>query len=348
MNVGVKKQKAGQRESVFIIAEVGVNHNGKLALAKKMVDKAKKAGADAVKFQTFKAEDLVTQKTPTAKYQKKNTGEKESQMQMLKKLELSNKDFKTLRQYCDKKKILFLSTPHTLESVDFLNGLMTVFKIASGDLTNIPLLRKIAKLKKTMIVSTGMATMQEITEAILAIKSFHNKVILLHCTSNYPTPLGEVNLRAMETMKKAFKLPVGYSDHTQGIEVSLAAVSLGACVIEKHFTLDRNLPGPDHKASLEPGEFAVMVRGIRNIEQAMGSGIKKPYENEVATAKVARKSIVANADIKRGQRITKDMLAIKRPGTGLLPKYVPNVIGKIAKKNIKKDSLIKLNDVYNK
>lgn len=340
MNVGIKNQKIGQRGSVFIIAEVGVNHNGKLVLAKKMIDEAKKAGADAVKFQTFKAEDLVTVRTPTAKYQKKNMGKNESQMTMLKRLELSNKDFKVLKQYCDKKNILFLSTPHTLESVGFLQSLMPMFKIASGDLTNIPLLRKIAKLKKPMIVSTGMATMQEIKEAISAIKSFHNKIILLHCTSNYPTPFGEVNLRAMETMKKTFKLPIGYSDHTQGVEIALAAASLGAEVIEKHFTLDRNLPGPDHVSSLEPKELQQMVDQIRNIEKSLGDGVKKPTKSEKKVKDIIRKSIVANRDIKKGEKITKEMLIIKRPGIGIEPKSLKKVIGKRVRISIKKDELI--------
>ncbi len=338
-----------KKDRCFIITEAGVNHNGKLSLAKKMVNEAKKAGADAVKFQTFKAEELATQKALTADYQKNNLGGQKSQLEMLKGLELSENDFKELKKYCDQKKIIFLSTPHTEKAADFLETLVPAFKIASGDLTNIPFLKKIAKKGKPVILSTGMADLKEVEEVVEAIKRAGNKkIILLHCTTNYPTTFNEVNLRAMGTMGKKFKLPVGYSDHTKGIEVSLAAVAMGARVIEKHFTINKNLPGPDHKASLEPTELKKMVEGIRNIEKAMGDGIKKPTASELKIAKVARKSVVAKVDIFKGEKISSNMLAIKRPGTGIEPKYFFKIIGKKAFKNIQKDSLIKLSDIHGK
>lgn len=335
-----------KNKGCFIIAEAGVNHNGKLSLAKKMVDTAKSAGVDAVKFQTFKVEDLVTQDARSAMYQQKNTGKKESQMVMLKKLELSDGDFKKLKQHCDKKKIMFLSTPHTVESLDFLKSLVPIFKISSADLTNIPLIKKVARFKKPVILSTGMANITEIREAVNVIKKTHAKIILLHCTSNYPTPFDEVNLKAMAAMEKEFNLPVGYSDHTEGIEISLAAVSLGAVVIEKHFTLTRSLQGPDHVSSLEPKELKQMVDQIRNIEKALGDGIKKPFSSELKIAKLARKSIVARENVLKGSKIKEGMLAIKRPGTGIEPKYFYKLIGKEAKVNIKKDQLINWKMVY--
>lgn len=331
----------------FIIAEAGVNHNGSLRLAKKLVDAAKNAGADAIKFQTFKTEDLVTEGAATASYQKKNTGKKESQFKMLKKLELSEKDFIKLKKYCDKKNILFLSTPHTENAIDFLEQLRApAYKVASGDLTNLPLLEKISKKKKPIILSTGMATLKEVREAVKVIKNQgNNKIILLHCTTNYPCPLREVNLRAMLTLKEKFNLLVGYSDHTEGVLVPTMAVAMGALVIEKHFTLDKNLPGPDHKASLEPKELKVMVKMIRTTEQILGSGIKKPTKSEEKIKKITRKSIAAKTDIKKGQKITKNMLIIKRPGTGIEPKYLNRVIGRVVKRSKKKDDLIKFKDL---
>lgn len=344
MKIKIGNKLIGEKEACFIIAEAGVNHNGLLKLAKRLVDRAKEAGADAVKFQTFKAENVATEKTAMASYQKKNIGKKETQLEMLKKVELDYKDFIALKKYCDKRKIIFLSTPHSEDAVDFLEPLVPAYKIGSGDLTNLPFLERIAKKRKPIILSTGMATLNEVKEAVKTIKEAgNNKIILLHCTSNYPCPFEEVNLRAMQTLQKSFRdLLVGYSDHTLGITVPIMAVAMGARVLEKHFTLDKNLPGPDHKASLEPRDLKEMVRATRNAEKALGTGIKKPTSSEEKIKKIVRKSIVAKADIPKGAKITKDMLIIKRPGTGVEPRYLIKIVGKIAKQNIKKDSLIKL------
>lgn len=340
-NTKIKNKLIGKDSSCFIIAEAGVNHNGDLNLAKKLIDKAKEAGVDAVKFQTFKAENIVTPKAEQAKYQTKNIGKKESQYAMLKRLELPYSAFRNLKKYCDKKEIIFLSTPHSSkEDIDLISELCPAIKVGSGDLTNLPTLEYMAKKQLPIILSTGMATLEEVREAVKAILPINKKLILLHCTTNYPAQLKEVNLRAMRTIEKEFNLPVGYSDHTQGIEVSLAAATLGACVIEKHFTLDRKLPGPDHKASLEPKELKEMVEGIRNIQEALGDGIKKPNPSELEVAKVARKSVVAGQDIKKGTKIKEEMLAIKRPGTGIAPKYFSKILGKKAKEDIKKDELL--------
>jgi len=341
MKIKIENKSIGEKNPCFIIAEAGVNHNGKLSLAKKLIEAAKEAGVDAIKFQTFKAENLVTENTEMADYQKENINKKESQLEMLKKLELDYKDFISLKKYCDKKGIVFLSTPHTEDTIDFLEPLVPAYKIGSGDLTNLPFLEKIAKKKKPIILSTGMATLGEVREAVKIIKrAGNNKIILLHCTTNYPCPLEEVNLRAMITLKKEFNLPIGFSDHTLGITVPITAVSLGANVLEKHFTLDKNLPGPDHKASLEPDELKEMVEAIRNIEKALGSDIKKLAKSEEKIKKVARKSIIAKVDIQKGTKIASDMLIIKRPGTGIEPKYLDKILGRVAKKNIKKDELI--------
>jgi len=339
--IKIGKRFVGEGCPSLIIAEAGVNHNGSLKLAKKMIDAAKMAGAGAIKFQTFITEELVTQDAPKANYQKKATGSK-SQYEMLKKLELSERDFKELFNYCKRRGIMFLSTPFDSKSAEFLLKLgVPAFKIGSGDLTNIPLLLQVAGYKRPIILSTGMATLTEIKEAVKTIYSTGNKnLILLHCTSNYPTKYKEVNLRAMEALKKRFNVPIGYSDHTEGIEVAIAAVGMGACVVEKHFTLDRSLPGPDHKASLEPDEFAKMVRSIRNIELAMGDGIKRPQRSELEIKKVARKSIVAARDIQAGEIITKDMLAVKRPGTGIEPKFFSQIIGKRTKVALSKDQVL--------
>lgn len=344
----------------FIIAEAGVNHNGDLALAKKLVDAAKAAGVDAVKFQTFKSEEIVTPEAEQAKYQTENTGKKESQYEMLKRLELSYDDFRELKEYCDKVGIMFLSTPHSCkDDVDLVAELCPAIKVGSGDLTNLPILKYIAEKQLPIILSTGMANMEEVREAVETILSINNQLVLLHCTTNYPTALNEVNLRAMETIEKEFNLPTGYSDHTEGINVSLAAVALGACMIEKHFTLDRNMEGPDHKASLEPNELKQLVDGVRNIEyrvangenrekiveelnvtEALGDGMRKPNPSETEVAKIARKSVVAAVDIKAGEIIGENMLKIKRPGTGILPKFLNEITGKKAKENILKDELI--------
>ncbi len=337
----IAKNFIGKNQQVFIIAEAGVNHNGKLALAKKLVDAAKKAGADAVKFQTFKAENLVIKNVKITNYQKRNLGKNETQLAMLEKLELQYGDFVKLKKYCDKKKIIFLSAPHSPDAIDFLEPLVPAFKVGSGDLTNLPFLEKIAQKKKPIILSTGMATLKEVKEAVRVIKRKGNKrIILLHCTTNYPCPLPEVNLRSMLTLKKEFNLPVGYSDHTQGNIVPMMAALIGASVIEKHFTLDKNLPGPDHKASLDPAEFKEMVKVIRIAQTVLGSGSKKPTKSEEEIKKVIRKSIVASRDINKGEKISESMLSIKRPGTGIEPKYFNKIIDRKARQNIKKDELI--------
>lgn len=335
-----------KEDKVFIIAEAGVNHNGDIDLAKKLVDAAIDAGADAVKFQSFKAEKLVTVNAQKADYQKNNTGNG-SQYEMLKKLELSYEQHVILKRYCEDKNIFFLSTPFDFESVDLLEGLnIKIYKISSSDLNNIPFLRYIAKLNKPMIVSTGMATLGEVESAVGAIKACgNNNISLLHCTTNYPTSYEDVNLKAMVTMAEAFKLPVGYSDHTLGIEVPIAAVAMGARIIEKHFTLDKGMEGPDHKASLEPHELKHMINSIRNIEKSMGDGIKRCSKSEENTKIAARKSIVAKVDIEEGQLITEDLLTIKRPGNGLKPEYIGVLLGKKAKRKITVDQLIDIIDI---
>lgn len=345
--IKIKDRLIGKGAPCFIIAEAGVNHNGSLELAKKLIDVAKDAGADAVKFQTFKAEKLLTKNARKANYQKETTGGEESQYEMIKKLEFSENEFKELAEYAIQEDILFLSTPFDEESADFLEGLnVPLFKIGSGDLTNIPLLVHVAKKNKPMIVSTGMSTLEEVWDAVNAIKSINkSELILLHSTSNYPTKIEDCNLRVMQTMKREFDVPIGYSDHTLGITIPVAAVAMGACVLEKHFTLDRNLPGPDHRASLEPEELKEMVKAIRAVEKALGASEKKPVESEREIMKVARKSIVAGLDIPKGAIITREMLAVKRPGTGLKPKYIDEVAGKKAKIAIKKDEMIKIKDI---
>ena len=342
MKLKIGDKLIGEEEPCFIIAEAGVNHNGSVELAKKLIDAAKDAGADAVKFQTFKAENVVVKDAQKAEYQKETTGEG-SQYEMIKKLELTEEGFRELADYAEKKDIMFLSSPFDKESVDLLYELdVPAFKVGSGEITNFPLLRYIAKKRKPIILSTGMSTLGEIEEALDVIRSEGvEDIILLHCVSNYPARIEDVNLRAIETLKQAFKLPVGFSDHTLGIIVPIAAVALGACVIEKHFTLDRNLPGPDHRASLEPDELKEMVKAIREVEKALGNGIKKPTKEEKEIKKVARKSIVAKVDIPEGAIITEDMLDVKRPGTGIEPKYLKFIIGRKAKEDIKKDDVIR-------
>lgn len=329
---------------VFIIAEAGVNHNGDINNAKRLIDAAVEAGADAVKFQTFKAENLVTKDAPKADYQKETTGNG-NQFEMLRKLELSFGEHIVLKEYCNEKGIMFLSTPFDFESVDLLETIgIPMYKISSSDLTNIPLLRYIAKLNKHMIVSTGMSNLGEVEMAIDAIKQTCNdKISLLHCTSNYPTAYEDVNLKAMNTLKNAFNLPVGYSDHTVGIEVPIAAVAMGAKIIEKHFTLDKNMEGPDHKASLNPSEFKNMVTSIRNIESAFGDGIKKCNKSEENSKKVARKSIVASRRIVSGEIISYDNITFKRPEGGISPVYVNEIIGNKTIVDLSKDEIIQWN-----
>lgn len=332
----------GENEKAFIIAEAGVNHNGSLELAKKLVDKAKEAGVDAVKFQTFTSENVVTKSADMAEYQKKNTGKRQTQYEMIKKFELKKDDFRELKKYCDDKKIIFMSTPHSSkEDVDLVAKLSPAIKVGSGDLTNLPFLEYIAKKGKPVILSTGMSNLREVKEAVDTIRKYNKKLILLHCTTNYPTPIEDVNLRAMVTLKKKFNVIVGYSDHTTDVTIPAIAVAMGASVVEKHFTLDKKMEGPDHKSSLEPYELKKMVEKIRIAERAMGSGIKKPTKAEMNIMDLIRKSIVANANIRKGEKIRRDHLIIKRPGTGIVPKYLKKVMGKTAKKDIKKDEIIK-------
>ncbi len=324
---------------VFIIAEAGVNHNGELELAYKLIDAAKEANADAIKFQTFKAENVVSKYAEKADYQKVTTKTENSQLQMIKKLEITFDDFIKIKKYCDKKEIMFLSTPFDHQSINFLYDLVKIYKIPSGEIINYPYLRHIAEKGKPIIMSTGMANLGEVEEAINTIRSVNSKakISLLHCTTNYPTPYEEVNLKAMQTLEVAFKLPVGYSDHTLGIEVPVAAVAMGAKIIEKHFTLDKNLPGPDHKASLEPNELKEMVKTIRNIEVALGDGIKKPNKSEIEIMRVARRSLIATKDMKAGKIIGESDITIKRPGTGILPKFKEIIIGMKLINDIRQD-----------
>jgi len=340
-NIRISGRTIGPGYPVFIIAEAGVNHNGSLSLAKKMVDAAKSAGADAVKFQTYKTENLVTAECPKAAYQKKSGG-CEPQFDMLKRLELSRSQFEDLFYYCKKKNIIFLSTPFDQESAEFLYRLgVPAFKISSGDVSNIPFLRKVAGYKRPVILSTGMSTMAEIKDALRCMTAAGNHAIaLLHCTSNYPAKFVDVNLSAMGRLNDTFKVPTGYSDHTLGIEISVAAVAAGAVIIEKHFTLNKKLPGPDQSASIEPMELRNMVRSIRNVEKAVGDGIKRPRNSELEIAKVVRKSLVAAEDIPQGSRISSPMVSVKRPGTGIAPKYFDDIVNRTTKVTIKKDSVL--------
>jgi N,N'-diacetyllegionaminate synthase len=331
---------------VFIIAEAGVNHNGSLELAKKLIDVAVEAGADAVKFQTFKADKLVSKHAQKADYQKQTTSTDESQYDMIKKLELDDNAHRVLIGYSKDKKIMFLSTPFDHNSIDLLNSFqMPIFKIPSGEITNLPYLRHVGHLGKDVILSTGMANLDEVQDALeVLIKAgtSKEKITVLHATTEYPCPIDEVNLRAMHTISTAFGIKVGYSDHTQGIEVPIAAAALGACVIEKHFTLDRTMEGPDHKASLEPGELKEMVQAIRHIEKAMGDGIKRPSESERKNISVARKSILASRSIEIGETFSDDNLIVKRPGNGISPMRWDEIIGHKATRNFSVDELIEL------
>lgn len=333
------------KKSVFIIAEAGVNHNGDINLAKRLVDVAVEAGADAVKFQTWKTELLVTKEAVQAQYQVENTNISESQFDMLKKLELSYKNFEELKYYCDNKEIIFLSTADEIQSADFLCGLQDIFKIGSGEINNLPYLRHIGALKKEIILSTGMAKLGEIEDAInilVASGTCKEKITVLHANTMYPTPMADVNLRSMLTIGQAFDCQFGYSDHTLGIEVPIAAVAMGASCIEKHFTLDKNMEGPDHKASLDPQELTNMVKAIRNIEQALGNAIKKPSPSEQPNIAIARKSLVSACDISKGELFTTDNLSIKRPGNGISPMRWDEIIGTVALRDYREDELIEL------
>jgi len=333
-------------KETIIIAEAGVNHNGNIEIAKQLIEVAAKAGADYVKFQTFKAELAISKNAEKAEYQKQTTDAKESQFEMIKKLELDKKAHIELIKQAAKSNIKFLSTPFDLESIDLLYELgIELYKIPSGEITNYPYLKKIAGKKLPVIMSTGMANMKEIEEAldILLNNGLHkDQITILHANTEYPTPMQDVNLNAMLSIEKAFKTKVGYSDHTNGIEVPTAAVALGASVIEKHFTLDKTMEGPDHRASLEPDELIAMVTAIRNIEIAMGNGIKKPSPSETKNILIARKSIVAKTNIKKGEIFTESNLSVKRPGTGISPMKWKKVLGKKAITDFNEDDLIEI------
>lgn len=327
--------------SVYIIAEAGVNHNGNLETAKRLVDKAKEAGVDCIKFQTFISKNLASKSAKKAVYQSRQDKD-DNQLEMLKKLELSFDDFIELHKYCDIRKIEFLSTGFDFDSIDFLDQLgMKTWKVPSGELTNLPYLVKIASFNKPIILSTGMATMDEVEAAVNVLKNNGaDNITILHCTTEYPTPYEEVNLRAMKTLHHKFKKRVGYSDHTMGIEIPIAAVAMGAKVIEKHFTLDRNMEGPDHLASLEPDELTAMVQSIRHIEVAMGNGVKIPSRSEIKNRAIARKSIVAKQNIKKGERLSEANLTVKRPGDGISPMNWLDVIGTPSNRDYQEDELI--------
>lgn len=331
---------------IIIIAEAGVNHNGSLERAREMVKAAARAGADYVKFQTAVPELVISSIAPKAEYQKETTGTEESQLEMCKAIHLPLSDYKELKELCEEEGIGFMSTPFDLVSVDLLADLgQDWFKIPSGEITNLPYLRKVAATGTPVIMSTGMSMPEEIEAALKVLTGSGLKkedIILLHCNTEYPTPMADVNLLAMKEMERRFGVRTGYSDHTQGIEVPIAAAALGACVIEKHFTLDRNLPGPDHKASLEPQELAAMVRAVRNVEQALGTGEKKVSASEAKNKPIARKSIVAARYIKAGEVFTEENLAVKRPGDGISPMLWDEVLGQVAKRDFPYDTLIKL------
>ena len=334
-------------KKTLIIAEAGVNHNGDIAKAKALIDKGAEAGVDYVKFQTFKAANLVTKQAKRAAYQDKNTQNNDSQYEMLKKLELSQAVHQELIDYCAQKGVQFLSTGFDIESLEFLARLgITIAKVPSGEITNLPYLRKVAALFPEVILSTGMATIEEIKDAVKVLTDNgvnKDKITVLHCNTEYPTPMEDVNLRAILHIQQEVGIAIGYSDHTLGIEVPIAAVALGATIIEKHFTLDKTLPGPDHKASLEPEELKAMVMAIRNIEKAVGgSGLKEVSASEAKNKPIARKSIVASKSIKKGDLLTEENITVKRPGTGISPMQWDDVIGKTAKKDFEEDDLIEL------
>jgi N-acetylneuraminate synthase len=342
--VEIAGRMIGPGYSCFIIAEAGVNHNGSLEMARQLVDVAAKAGANAVKFQTFRADRVATPNAAKADYQLRTTASSESQLEMLRRLELPQQAHRALAESCHQRGILFMSTPFDEESADFLAELgVPAFKIPSGEITNLPFLAHVAHKGKPMVVSTGMSHLAEVADTVRVIRDAGNgQIVLLHCVSDYPADPKEANLRAMLTMAEAFGVPVGYSDHTPGIEVALAAVALSACVIEKHFTLSRSLPGPDHQASLEPQELAALVQGIRRVEAALGHGRKEPTPSEADTAAVARRSLVAARDISIGKTLTPELIAIKRPGTGLPPALINQVIGRIAARDIPAGTVLRL------
>lgn len=327
---------------IKVIAEAGVNHNGDVELAKKMIEKAKWAGADYVKFQTFQPEKLVSRYAGKADYQRETTGSQESQLDMLKRLALNEQDFQGLMDYCRKLGIGFLSTPFDLDSIEFLEQLeMDFWKLPSGEVTNLPYLERIGRTGKPIVMSTGMCTLKEVGQALEVLnRSGAGPVTLLHCNTQYPTPMEDVNLKGMLTLKQRFSLSVGYSDHTLGIEVPIGAAALGAQILEKHFTLDKKMEGPDHRASLEPEELKAMISAVRNIERALGDGIKKPTSSEKGNRAVARKSIVAKRSIQKGEIFTEENVTVKRPGSGISPMRWYEVLGKQAERDFITDELI--------
>jgi N,N'-diacetyllegionaminate synthase len=338
--------KAMNTKRTFIIAEAGVNHNGSLEIARRMVEAAADAGADAIKFQTFRTEQLAILSAPKAEYQKARTDPQETQFEMLKKLELNPDAYRAIYGHCGSMGIQFLSSPFDEESVDFLDQLgLALFKIPSGEITNLPYLRKIGRLRKEVILSTGMASLGEIEDALQVLEQSGTErgdITVLHCSTEYPASIGEVNLAAMLTVRDAFKVRVGYSDHTLGIEIAIAAVALGATIIEKHFTLNRTMPGPDHKASSEPQELKILVESVRRIEAALGDGIKRPTRAELKNRSVIRKSIVAGRPIVQGELLTEGNLVTRRPGMGINPMFWDSVIGKRAKKDFSQDEPIEV------
>lgn len=342
--IAIGARRVGMGEPCFIIGEAGVNHNGSLEMARELVDVAVSAGCNAVKFQTFRPEKVCAPAAPKATYQLQNTAIEESQLEMGKKLELPFEAFRDLYHYCARQGIIFLSTPFDYESADFLAQLpVPAFKVPSGELTNLYFLEYLARMGRPLIVSTGMATLDEVAVAMETIRTCGNRqAVLLQCVSNYPAHPSSMNLSAMRTLREAFGVGVGLSDHTIGTEIAFAAVALGACVIEKHFTLDRNLPGPDHRASLEPEDLAHLVTGIRNVESAIGDGIKQPVPEELNTAAVARRSLVAAAFIPAGAPLTLELLEILRPGTGLPPSMRSQLLGRHARHDIARGTILSL------
>jgi len=336
------------KDRTFIIAEAGGNHNGSIDLARQLIDVAVVAKADAVKFQTWKTDKLLTKEVPLAPYQE--VGDYKSQFEMLKALELSYDDFRELKAYCDSQGILFLSTPDESESARFLNKIQPLFKVGSGDLTNIPFIQQIAGFGKPLIISSGMGTLVEVGDALKAATSTGlslEDIVVLHANTEYPSPIRDVNLKAMLSIRDQFNVGVGYSDHTHGFEIAIAAVAMGACVIEKHFTLDKNLPGPDHKASLDPQELSQMTRLIRNVEIALGDGVKRASNSEKKNREVVRKSIVAATSIKAGERFSAENLSVKRPGIGLSPASWDRLIGYRAKRSYTENELIDGGEIFN-
>ena len=334
--IQIGARAVGPELPCLVIAEAGVNHNGSLEMALRLVDAAAEAGADVVKFQTFKSEEVVTPLAPQADYQTRNTGVAESQLDMIRKFELPDDAFRRIQAHCRERGIIFLSTPFDRGSADLLDQMgVDAFKIPSGEITNHPFLTYVAGKGKPLIVSTGMCNLDEVATALDIIQAANDVgVVLLHCVSNYPAAPASVNLRAMKTLELRFDVPVGFSDHTEGIVIPIAAAALGACIVEKHFTLDRTLPGPDHRASLEPAELAAMVRGIRDVQSALGDGVKKRVAEELNTAAVARRSLVAAHDIKAGTVIAESMVAIRRPGTGLQPSDLTRILGRKLKQDL--------------